>query len=266
MLLSSPLTLLTLGATTLPSTSAKIIWGGRANRQTSSAFLENWSWSNQVGPYQYYIHGPSPVSDYVNLDAAYKNPADKGSKRGFQITIDETSNWNGQTMFRTELIPQTKAKINEGLVYYHFSVQHAGGANAPSPTEEHQVAFFESHFTELKFGGSGIGNKLHWYVGGQSQWSVDFEAGVWHNVVYEIDFDKGSVTFYHSTGGDQLVKTAGPVSATTFSDGQDWHVGVLKLPGSGAMKTEDWHFSGVYIEKGALTTSVSGPGAAKAKQ
>lgn len=259
----APLTLLTLAAS-LATASAKKVWDGRANRQTSSAFLSKWSWSNQVGPYQYYIHGSGAVSNYVNLDAAYKNPADAGSKRGFQITIDETAKWAGQSMYRTELIPQTKNKINEGLVYYHFSVQHTS-KNAPNAADEHQVAFFESHFTEMKFGGS-LGNKLAWYANGQSQWSVDFKADVWHNIVYAIDFAKGSVTFYHSTGGNKLVKTAGPVSVSASSNGQDWHLGVLKLPGSGAAKREDWRFSGVYIEKGALTTSVSGPGGAKARK
>lgn len=70
------------------------------------------------------------------------------------------------------------------------------------------------------------------------------------------------MTFYHSTGSDALVKTAGPVSATTYSDGKDWHLGVLRLPsnsGSTDGPTEDWHFSGVYVEDGNLTTSVTGP-------
>lgn len=258
----APLTLLTLAAS-CATTTAKLLWDGRANGQTSSAFLAKWSWSNPVGPYQYYIHGSQPVKHYVNLAPAYRNPADKGSKRGFQVRLDETAKWEGQSMYRTELIPNTKATINEGMVYYHFSVQH-GGKNAPSRAEEHQVAFFESHFTEMKFGMGS--NKLHWYAGGTSHWSADFKAGVWHNVAYGIDFAKGTVTFYHSTGGNKLVKTAGPVSVDASSNGQDWHMGVLRLPGSGKGKTEDWHFSGVYIEKGGLTTSVSGPGGAKARR
>ena len=32
-----------------------ILWDGRFNDMTSSTELESWSWSNQVGPYQYYI-------------------------------------------------------------------------------------------------------------------------------------------------------------------------------------------------------------------
>lgn len=259
----APLTLIALAASCISTTTAKIIWDGRANAQTSSSFLSKWSWSNPVGPYQYYIHGSKAVSHYVKLAPAYKNPADKGSKRGFQITIDESAKWEGQSMYRTELIPNTKAKINEGLVYYHFSVQHTG-KHAPNQVDEHQVAFFESHFTEMKFGMGA--NKLHWYANGESHWSVDFKAGVWHNVVYGIDFAKGTVTFYHSTGGNKLVKTTGPVSVSASSNGADWHLGVLKLPGSGTAKTENWHFSGVYIEKGTLTMSVSGPGGAKGRK
>ena len=68
---------------------------------TSSADLSKWSFATPVGSYQYYIHGSGPVTDYVNLDTSFKNPADKASKQGAKITIDETAKWNGQTMLRT---------------------------------------------------------------------------------------------------------------------------------------------------------------------
>jgi hypothetical protein len=231
---------------------------------TSSSELSDWSFSNPVGSYQYYIHGSGPVTDYVNLDATYKNPADTASKQGVKITIDETAKWNGQTMLRTELIPQTKAAINKGKVYYHFSVKTTA-ENAPTATNEHQVAFFESHFTELKYGASGSSNtNLQWHVGGVSKWDVELVADEWHNVAYEIDFDAGSVSFWHSTGADELKQTAGPFDASTQSNGADWHLGVLRLPGNADKDgAEDWFFSGVYIEDGELTTKV-GSGAAGA--
>jgi hypothetical protein len=224
---------------------------------TSSAELSDWSFSNPVGSYQYYIHGSGPVTDYVNLDATYKNPADTASKQGVKITIDETAKWNGQTMLRTELIPETKAAINKGKVYYHFSVKTTA-ENAPTATNEHQVAFFESHFTELKYGASGSSNtNLQWHVGGVSKWDVELVADEWHNVAYEIDFDAGSVAFWHSTGADELKQTAGPFDASTSSNGADWHLGVLRLPGNADKDgAEDWFFSGVYIEDGELTTKV----------
>lgn len=230
---------------------------------TSSADLEKWSFSNPVGSYQYYIHGPGAVSDYVNLDATYKNPADTGSKQGVKITIDETSKWNGQTMLRTELIPQTSEVINKGKLYYHFSIKTTS-TNKPTATNEHQIAFFESHFTELKYGSAGgSSTNLQWHVGGVSKWDAELVADEWHNVAYEIDFDAGSVSFYHSTGSDELTKTAGPFDATTQSDGKDWHLGVLRLPGANdAAGAEDWFFSGVYIESGDLTTSVNTAGGA----
>lgn len=201
------------------------------------------------------------MSDYVNLDTSFKNPADTGSKQGVKITIDETAKWNGQSMLRTELIPQTTAAINKGKVYYHFSIKTAS-ENAPTATNEHQIAFFESHFTELKYGASGSSNtNLQWHVGGVSKWDVALVAGEWHNVAYEIDFDASSVSFYHSTGSDALTKTAGPFDASTSSNGADWHLGVLRLPGSNdAAGAEDWFFSGVYVESGELTTSVASPG------
>jgi hypothetical protein len=242
--------------------TADILWDGRFNDLTSSADLEKWSFSNPVGPYQYYIHGSGAVADYVNLDNSFKNPADTGSKQGVKITIDETAKWNGQSMLRTELIPQTTAAINKGKAYYHFSVKTAS-ENAPTATNEHQIAFFESHFTELKYGASGSSNtNLQWHVGGVSKWDVELVADEWHNVAYEIDFDAGAVSFYHSTGSDALSKAAGPFDASTSSNGADWHLGVLRLPGSNdADGAEDWFFSGVYIESGELTTAVGAGGA-----
>ena len=161
-------------------------------------------------------------------------------------------------MLRTELIPQTSAAINKGKVFYHFSLQHTA-TNAPSPKGEHQINFFESHFTELKYGQEGgSDNHLHWYVGGKSQWDAELVAGDWHNVAYGIDFSAGTVEFYHSTGADALEKIAGPVSASTDSNGADWHLGVLRLTNDGSQ--EDWNFSGVYIESGDLTTSIVSPG------
>jgi hypothetical protein len=109
--------------------------------------LEKWSWEKQVGPYQYYIHGKGKTS-YVSFSD--KNPADQASKKGVKITIDPTATWNSD-MWRTELIPSTKAAINKGKVYYHFSMKRMN-KNSPSVNHEHQVNFFESHFTEMKYG------------------------------------------------------------------------------------------------------------------
>ncbi|KAF3922314.1 hypothetical protein ABW20_dc0109262 [Dactylellina cionopaga] len=243
--------------------SGAVIWDGRFNEFTSSSDLNNWSWSNQVGPYQYYIHGSSPVTQYVNLSPSYKNPADTASNQGVKISIDKTAYWNGQNMRRTELIPQTSAAINQGQVYYHFSVKRTT-TNAPRADLEHQVNFFESHFTELKYGllsgASGTSDPtLKWCVSGQTKWSVNFDPDVWHNVAYDINFSTQQVSFWHSTGSDPLVLTAGPFSASTQSNAADWHLGVLRLPMNSDLQSsdvEDWYFSGVYVESGSLTKNI----------
>ncbi|KAI0142865.1 hypothetical protein GGR57DRAFT_508463 [Xylariaceae sp. FL1272] len=238
-----------------------ILWDGRFNDLSSSSDLKNWSWANQVGPYQYYIHGSSDVTDYVNLSSDYKNPADTGSEQGVKITLDSTAYWNGQTMRRTELIPQTTAAINSGKVWYHFSMKRTT-TNAPSIYREHQINFFESHFTEMKAGWiSGetatSDSNLQWMVGGTSKWAVAFDADVWHNVAYEIDFSANTVAFWHSTGADPLELTVSAVSASTSSNGADWHLGVLELPRDGYTDAdEDLYFSGVYVESGSITTDV----------
>ena len=243
-----------------------VLWDGRFNNMTASTDLNNWSWSNQIPPYQYYIHGTGAVTQYVNLSPSYKNPADSSSNKGVKLTIDNTAYWNGQNMRRTELIPQTTAAINKGKVWYHFSIKRSS-TNAPATGLEHQVNFFESHFTELKYGlisgASGTSDtNLRWYVGGTSKWNVVWDADVWHNVAYEIDFSAGQVSFWHSTGSADLTLTSGPFSASASSNGQDWHLGVLRLPGSQTSDgAEDWYFSGVYVESGSITKSVSGPAA-----
>ncbi|KAK3491223.1 uncharacterized protein B0T23DRAFT_397238 [Neurospora hispaniola] len=254
-----------LVAQALSVSAGSILWDGRFNDLTSATDLSKWSWSSQVGPYQYYIHGPSEVTSYVNLSPSFKNPADSGSSQGAKITLDKTAFWNGQTMRRTELIPQTTAAINKGKVFYHFSLMRKD-TNAPALTREHQIAFFESHFTELKSGwqsgAAGTSDPLlRWCIGGQTKWSVNWDADVWHNVAYEIDFDANTVGFWHSTGSDALTQVIAPQAAGTSSNGADWHVGVLELPRDGyADATEDFYFSGVYIESGSITTSVAGPG------
>lgn len=181
-------TLLTALAASLAQ--GAIIWDGRFNDLKAAADLNTWSWSNQVGPFQYYIHGSGTVNKYIELSAEHKNPNDTGSKQGAKFTLDSTAFWNGQTMRRIELIPQTKAAIASGKVFYHFSIMRKD-AGAPSVSREHQICFFESHFTELKYGWisgeSGTSDPyLQWMTSQKSHWKTEWKPNVWHNVAYEI--------------------------------------------------------------------------------
>ncbi len=59
-----------------------------------------------------------------------------------------------------------------------------------------------------------------------------------------------------------MKQVVAPVSASASSNGADWHLGVLEQPRSGySDATEDFFFSGVYIETGTITTAVGGPSA-----
>lgn len=239
------------------------VWDGSFDTLTT-ADLADWSWSNQAGPYQWYIHGDADTSKYLDFTADYAGP---GATKGAKITLDDTAYWNGQNMRRTELIPSVEdtSSITSGTLYYHFSMKREE-TNAPSVNREHQIAFFESHFTELKYGWiSGAAgesdDQLRWYANSESQWNTTLEAGVWHNFAYEIDFDASTVAFWHSTGSDELTKAVEAVKASVSSNGQDWHVGVLELARDGYEDaTEDLFFSGVYIESGDLTTGFSSAG------
>jgi hypothetical protein len=79
-------------------------------------------------------------------------------------------------MRRTELIPQTTAAINSGKVWYHFSMMKST-VNPPSIYREHQINFFESHFTEMKAGWisgeSGTSDaQLRWDVSSTTHWNT----------------------------------------------------------------------------------------------
>ncbi|KAG6814235.1 hypothetical protein H0H92_015350 [Tricholoma furcatifolium] len=213
----------------------------------------NGSWADEVGEYQWYIHGSGNTSEYLALDPSYKNPADTTESHGIKMTIDSTSNWSGQTMERTELIPQTSNNLGTGELFYHFSVMTTA-TNPPNSAYEHQVCFFESHFTELKYGVGSTTTDLVWMVTEVIQWSSPFTPGTWFNFAYDINFTAGTVGLWASTGSDPLVEVVQPVSASASSNSEDWHLGVLRLVT--ADDVEDWYFSGVYVESGPITTTI----------
>ncbi|GAB1200508.1 hypothetical protein APSETT444_009881 [Aspergillus pseudonomiae] len=251
--MQSLITLLALPASTL---AGSVLWSGIPDSSLTVDDIDKWSWSNQVGAWQWYIHGSGKTSQYLGVSSEFKNPA-AADAQGLRITIDGTSFWNGQTMERSELIPQTKADLGSGHLYYHFSLS-TQETNPPNPSFEHQIAFFESHFTELKYGASGSSdNTLSWNADGKSQWSVQLEAGKWYNFAYDIDFDSKKVGLWASNGSEPLTQVVAPVSASTSSNSADWHVGQLRLPGSESDDAaEDWFWSGVYVEEGPITTEI----------
>ncbi|KAE8143527.1 hypothetical protein BDV38DRAFT_276613 [Aspergillus pseudotamarii] len=251
--MQSLITLLALPASTL---AGSVLWSGISDSSLTVDDIDKWSWSNQVGAWQWYIHGSGETSEYLGISSEFKNPA-AADAQGLRITIDGTSFWNGQTMERSELIPQTKANLGSGHLYYHFSLS-TKEVNPPNPSFEHQIAFFESHFTELKYGASGASdNTLSWNADGKSHWSVQLEAGTWYNFAYDIDFDSNKVGLWASNGSEPLTQVVAPVSASTSSNSADWHVGQLRLPGSESDDAaEDWFWSGVYVEEGPITTEI----------
>ncbi|KAG8935101.1 hypothetical protein FRC02_008673 [Tulasnella sp. 418] len=233
--------------------AGSVLWDGSFDYFSTAADFDKWSWSNQVGPYQWYIHGSSATSNYLALSPSYKNPAITRESKGLKLTIDSTSHWNGQSFWRTELIPQTTSNLGSGRLYYHFTLKRTD-TNPPRSTYEHQVVFFESHFTELKFGVAPDPTKLQWCIGGQPKWSTSFDANTYYNFAYDIDFASSKVGLYFSTGSNPLQQVVAPQSASTSTNSADWHLGVLAFA-SGSV-VEDWYFSGVYVEQGPITTAI----------
>ncbi|KAG8924135.1 hypothetical protein FRC01_011892 [Tulasnella sp. 417] len=229
-----------------------IVWNGSFDYYGSASDFNNWSWANQVGEYQYYIHGSGPVTQYLDVSTSYANPGISGESKGLKLSIDQTSTWNSN-FWRTELIPQTSANLGTGQKYYHFSVKRAS-SNGPLTSYEHQVVFFESHFTELKIGVSPSQTRLQWCVSGNPKYSVDFTPDVWYNFAYDINFSAGTVGLWASTGSDPLQRVFAQTAASTQTNSADWHLGVLAF-NQGSAK-EDWYFAGVYVETDTLTTGL----------
>ncbi|KAJ5189999.1 hypothetical protein N7472_009013 [Penicillium cf. griseofulvum] len=243
--------------------AGEVLWSGLFDASASVADFDEWSWSNQVGAWQWYIHGSGATEKYLGLSPDNKNPAATSEEQGIRITIDGTSFWNGQTMERSEIIPQTKADLGSGHLFYHFSLK-TEDKNAPNPGFEHQIAFFESHFTELKYGAisgtSGDDNTLRWCIGGVSHWETDLEAGKWYNFAYDIDFDAKTVGLWASNGADDLKQVVPAVSASTSTNSADWHVGELRLDNGGSdAAAEDWFWSGIFVEEAPITAGIAGP-------
>ncbi|KAG8912489.1 hypothetical protein FRC00_004402 [Tulasnella sp. 408] len=221
-----------------------VVWSGDFDYYNSASDFNNWSWANQVGEYQYYIHGSGLVTQYLDVSPSYNNPAIDGELNGLKLSIDQTSTWNS-AFWRTELIPQTNNNLGTGQKYYHFSVKRSS-TNPPLYSYEHQVAFFESHFTELKVGISPNQTQLQWCVSGSPKYAVDFTPDVWYNFAYDIDFTGATVGLWASTGSNPLQRVYAQTSATTYTNSADWHLGVLAFDQGTA--TEDWYFAGVYVE------------------
>lgn len=80
------------------------------------------------------------------------------------------------------------------------------------------------------------------------------EPKIRYNFAYDIDFSASTVGLWASTGSDPLVKVQSNIAASTSTNSEDWHLGVLRLLEDSAV--EHYYFSGVYIEQAPITTSV----------
>ncbi|KAF8890015.1 hypothetical protein CPB84DRAFT_1411552 [Gymnopilus junonius] len=158
-------------------------------------------------------------------------------------------------MERTELIPQTTSNLGTGQMYYHISLMHSV-TNPPDSTLEHQIFFFESHFTELKYGIGNTPTELVWMVTEVQQWATTFVPGTWYNFAYDINISAGTVGLWASTGSDPssrllIMPLLRPPPTLRMACGCSR---IVNGPNA-----EDWYVSGVYIESGTITTSIQCP-------
>ncbi|KAK8153064.1 hypothetical protein IWX90DRAFT_490477 [Phyllosticta citrichinensis] len=220
--------------------------------------------------YKWFIKGSESTDKYVELSDKYKNQADTECQQGAKLTVDSTSKFENRDSLRTELVAQQKPQekrspLNKGKVAHHFSFKH-GKENSPDTTLEHQLCYFDSGLTEMKYGcgmeeksDCGSGNKMKWHVEGESKWEEELKEEEWHNCVYEIDYDKKEVSLWHSKEGEVMEMVSGPHKCNKCeSNGKDWHVGVNVQPREGKTldqgKKEEWYVSGCYVEEGGEFT------------
>jgi len=228
---------------------AATLWNGNFNEYSVTSDFDKWSWNDQsFGSYQTYIYGDgNKMSTYLDLSPNNRNPADASEKQGVRVQIDPTSSWHGQTMLRTELIGKyDQNSIYKGVVYFQFSMKQ-GAQNPLSPQNEHQLVFFEAHFADIKYGGSGGSNLYFTLSDGQAKWTSNFTANVWFNFALQVDYSQRKVALWHSTGSNQLRQVVAPVSTSVSNS--DWHVGILRLPVNNVQqKNTEWlYYSSVYI-------------------
>jgi hypothetical protein len=123
-----------------------------------------------------------PPSNYLALSTSYKNPAITRESKGLKLSISPNATWNSQMYDCITLLPLAASlfpptgngrslslklpptsalehckyapchmkysMIDDTIRFYHFSVKRSN-TNAPNSALEHQVMFFESHFTEV---------------------------------------------------------------------------------------------------------------------
>jgi len=227
------------------------LWTGNFNSYSKNTDLDLWSWANQeVGEYQTYIYGnkntANKMSTFVALSPDYAQKADTSAKQGVRIEINSNSQWNGQTMLRTELIGRfNQNQVETGVVYFQFSMRQ-GTQNQLRAANEHQLVFFESHFADIKYGGQGGANLWFTTSNGQRLWSTAFTANVWQNFALQVDYGSGRVALYHSSGSDALKQVVPLTSSSTSKS--DWHVGILRLPDNGNQDSNpEWiQYSSIY--------------------
>jgi hypothetical protein len=97
-------------------------------------------------------------------------------------------------------------------------------------------------------------------VSSETHWSTELQAGHWYNFAYDIDFDAQTVGLWASNGTDALTQVVKGVSASTSTNSADFHIGQLRLDNGGTdTAAEDWFWSGIFVEKAPISTSVAGP-------
>ncbi|KAL2271547.1 hypothetical protein VTJ83DRAFT_918 [Remersonia thermophila] len=259
------------------SVDAAVLGDGRLNELPSSAGLNRRSWANQGTAST--ARARSSATATCRPTARHKNPADTGSRQGVKITLDSTAYPNGQNHAARRAHP-AEARAGHPTAAGStptFSLVRRDANRAERLPRAPDRLLRKSRFAEREHGWIGgeqaqSNPSLQWTANQQS-WLEDGVEGpgglgaralptqCTRGLYIYCDFSANRVGLWRSEGGAPLHQVVPPVSVPTSSNGADWHLGVQELPRSGCSDAtnEDFCFSGVYIEDGAITTVMSGP-------
>ncbi|KAF9019031.1 hypothetical protein BDZ89DRAFT_1044158 [Hymenopellis radicata] len=236
------------------SRAGTTVWSGSFDNYATVRIFDEWSWSNQVGEYQWVLHsGDGATSEYLALDPSYTNPASSEST-GLKLTINSGAVWNGK-LWSAELIPQTVGFRSTRGRQTTDQVQHRAKTWAQGLCIITSLSCARTPTLPI----SNMALTQHQLT--CNGWSEEPASTASHsmlvpgtNFAYEIDFDGSTVGLWASTDGAELNKVVENVSASTSTNSADFHVGVLRLDVQDVV--EDFYLSGVYIENGDITTSI----------
>ncbi|CAH0491450.1 unnamed protein product [Peronospora farinosa] len=197
------------------------------------------------------------VEKYVAIKQLGRSPAYNDDTGVINIAVDAHAIFKDQTNFRrTELVQFVETNA-EGSTFFRASLKKE---KAFYNNYEWQCLFTESHNFEIRVNATASPPTIMYLNNGtwEAKWETTFELDTWYN--FGIDITKAAkgdssvITFYMSTGDDDLVQKRKDNVVSKFASMEELHIGLLTLSNDKSQpkmaKDKDIiSFNGVSVEK-----------------